>query len=319
LLAAPLGWRVLPERDAAARMRLDWIGLLLVMAALALVLQGLAHAAREGWDDAGTAMRLAGGVAASAAFLAWEWRHPAPVLNLRLFARPAFVAAGATIFLTGAAVYGSTWLAPLFVQLVQQYSPLEAGGMLLPAGVAMAVCFPLSGRLADRIDPRVLLVAGALMFAAAMAMLAEVAFATDAAWIVWALVLGRAAIGVSMPAANASAMAQAREKVAAAAPAATFLSQTGGALGVAALSALLQYRTAFHADALAAGIRESIVAPDELARIVWQSAQMLAFRDCFLAPAGLGLMLVPLGFMVPRGADRLNFTDRLKAALTLFR
>lgn len=320
VLAAALGWRMLPGREGAgSRARLDWPGLVLVMAALALVLQGLAHGAREGWEDAGTAMRLGGAVAAGAAFLAWEARHPAPVLNLALFARPAFCAAGATIFLTGAAVYGSTWLAPLFVQLVQHYSPLGAGEILAPAGVAMAVCFPLSGRLADRVDPRLLLVTGATMFAGAMAMLSEIGFATEAGWIVMALVLARAAIGISMPAANASAMTQANGMVAAAAPAATFLSQTGGALGVATLSALLQHRTAFHGDALAAGIRESEVDPVELGRVVWQSAQMLAFRDCFLAAAVAGLMLVPLGFMVPRRPDRSNFTDRLKATLTLFR
>lgn len=319
VIAAGLGWRMLPGRDAGARMRLDWVGLLLVMAGLALGLQGLAHGAREGWDDAGTTLRLAGGLAAMAAFLAWEWRHPAPVLDLRLFARPAFAAAGATIFLTGAAVYGSTWLVPLFVQLVQHYSPLGAGEMLLPAGVAMAVCFPLAGRLSDRVDPRVLLAAGAVMFTGAMAMLSDVAFATEAGWIVGALVLARAATGISMPSANASAMTHAGGMVAAAAPAATFLSQTGGALGVAMLSALLQYRTAFHGDALAAGIRETQVDAAELGRVVWQSAQMLAFRDCFLATAVVGFMLLPLGLMVPRRPDRTNFTDWFKPVLTLFR
>lgn len=319
LLAAALGWRLLPAREEAARTRLDWVGLVLVMAALGLALQGLAQGAREGWDDAGVTVRLAGAGLAALAFLAWEKRHPAPVLNLALFARPAFCAAGATIFLTGAAVYGSTWLAPLFVQLVQHYSPLGAGEILAPAGVAMAVCFPLSGRLSDRVDPRLLLVTGAMMFAGAMAMLSEVGFATEAGWIVLALALGRAAIGIGMPAANASAMTQAYGMVAAAAPAATFLSQTGGALGVATLSALLQHRSAFHADALAAGIRESSVEAAELGRIVWQTAQMLAFRDCFLATAAIGLMLAPLGFMVPRTPDRSNFIDRFKATLTLFR
>ena len=319
LLAASLAARWLPGREAGPRIRLDWVGLVLVMVALALVLQGLAHGAREGWDDAGTTARLVAGALVTLAFLAWELQHPAPVLNLRLFARPAFCAAGATIFLTGAAVYGPTWLAPLFVQLVQHYSPLGAGEILLPAGVAMALCFPLAGRLSDRVDPRTLLAAGAVIFGGGMWMLSEVGFATEAGWIVLALVMGRAAIGISMPAANASAMTQANGMVAAAAPAATFLSQTGGALGVATLSALLQHRIAFYGDALAAGIRESSLDPADLTRVVWQAAQMLAFRDCFLVTALLGLTLLPLALMVPRRADPSNFTDRLKAALTLFR
>jgi DHA2 family multidrug resistance protein len=321
VLAAPLGWRLLPARDLdAERMTLDWTGLALVMAALALVLQGLAHGSREGWDDPGTQLRLAGAAVAAMAFVVWEARHRQPVLNLRLFARPGFCAAGAAIFVTGAAVYGSTWLAPLFVQQVQHYSPSGAGDILLPAGLAMAVCFPLAGRLSDQVDTRVLLVAGAAMFAGSMMMLADVGMQTEFGAIATALALGRAGIGVIMPAANASAMRHASGMLASAAPAATFLSQTGGALGVALLSALLGQRTAFHGDALAPlvnfGVMDGNVAIEEASRAVWSAALMLSFRDCFMVTGLIALLLVPVGLMA---GDRSNFTDRLKRALTLFR
>lgn len=118
--AMVLGAWLLPRRESDARPSLDWIGLALVMLALALVLQGLALGGREGWDDAGVVARLWGGSGIAVAFLLWEARHPHPVLNLRLFAEPAFSAAAAVIFLTGAAVYGSTWLAPLCVQLSKE-------------------------------------------------------------------------------------------------------------------------------------------------------------------------------------------------------
>lgn len=334
----PLGlWR-LPGREPGARPRLDWVGLALVMADIALLLQGLAHGAREGWDDAGTALRLVGGGVALAAFLMWEARQPWPVLDLRLFRRPGFSAAGAAIFLTGAAVYGSTWLAPLFVQLAQHYAPMGAGEILLPAGVAMAVCFPLAGRLSDRMDTRLLMAAGALMFGASMLMLADVSAGTEYAVVASALALGRAGVGAVMPPANASAMRHAAGLLAQAAPAATFLSQTGGAMGVALLSALLQQRTAFHADALAPGVNAEealnllsaglqtaglvpgeadVAAIGQIARTIWSTAQMLAFRDCFLVTGLVGFLLLPIALLMP--ADRFNFTDRLKAALTLFR
>lgn len=321
LLAAPLGWRLLPPKDAAAaRIPLDWAGLALVMAALSLVLQGLAHGSREGWDDPGTQWRLAGSAALIVAFLAWEARHAQAVLNLRLFARPGFCAAGMAIFLTGAAVYGSTWLAPLFVQQGQHYSPAGAGEILLPAGLAMAVCFPLAGRLSDRVDTRLLLFSGAAMFACSMMMLADVGMQTEFGAIASALALGRAGIGVIMPAANASAMRHATGMLASAAPAATFLSQTGGALGVALLSALLAQRTAFHGDALTPLVNiaaaDGNLALPEASRTVWSAALLLGFRDCFLVTGLAGLALLPVGLMM---GDRSNFTDRLKRALTLFR
>lgn len=315
-IAIPLGLAFLPGRMGGARPKLDCLGLMLVIGALALVLQGLAHGHREGWDDAGTFARLFGAAVAALAFLAWESVHPFPVLNLKLFARPAFALAGLVIFATGVAVYGSTYLVPLFVQLVQHYSPTGAGEILAPAGVAMAVCFPLAGRLSDRVDARIMLGAGVLMFAASMWLLSDVSVATPFAAMAFAVALSRTGIATVMPAANASAMRQAQDMLAAAAPAATFLNQAGGALGVAILSALLQERAAFHAAAmqplinesngqaveaialLTRGMEESGLAPPaaaamagrELGGAVWASAQLLAFRDCFKA--------IALAFMV---------------------
>jgi len=123
-----------------------------------------------------------------------------------------------------------------------------------------------------------------------------------------------------MPAAHACAMRQAGGRLGAAAPAATFLSQTGGALGVAVLSALLAQRTVFHGDALLPVVNVSAfhveVGIEEVSRAVWSTALMLAFRDCFMVTALAGLALLPVAVL---SGDRTNFTDRLKRALTLFR
>jgi hypothetical protein len=54
----------------------------------------------------------------------------------------------------------------------------RAGEILLPAGVAMTACFPLSGRLSDRVDAQLPLAAGVMMFAASMWLLSDVAVFT---------------------------------------------------------------------------------------------------------------------------------------------
>jgi hypothetical protein len=158
------------------------------------------------------------------------------------------------------------------------------------------------------------------MFAASMWLLSDVAVATPFAAMAFAVALSRTGIATVMPAANASAMRQAHDMLAAAAPAATFLNQAGGALGVAILSALLQERAAFHALTLQPLINESngqaveamalltrgmeeaglapsaaaVMAGREIGGVVWASAQLLAFRDCFkaIALAFIALLLV---------------------------
>jgi MFS transporter, DHA2 family, multidrug resistance protein len=322
LLAAPLAFFFLPRRLGGGRgPRLDWQGLALVIGALTLTLNGLAEGHREGWDDTATIVRLGGAAAFWMAFLVWESRHPFPVLNLRLFANPGFALAGLVIMLTGLAVYGSTYLIPLFVQLMQHYSPTSAGQVLLPAGVAMMIGFPLAGRLSDHIDARLLLSAGVAMFGVSMLLLSgvstSVSFATMAGWIA----LSRFGIATVMPSAHGSAMRLVEPSMLAfAAPATTFLTQAGGALGLASLSVLLQERAAFHIDAVAPlvteknskamaaidALREGFLAMNlpandaeimsyrQVADAMWQGAQVLAFRDCFfvIALAFAALFLV---------------------------
>jgi DHA2 family multidrug resistance protein len=326
MLAIPLACVILPPRDLRAeRVSADWIGVALAIAAIALAIQGLAHGRREGWEDGGTVARLWLSLGAVIAFVGWEAQHPSPALDLRLFRRWGFCIAGLVIFASGAAIYSSTFLAPLFVQIVQHYSPTAAGEALIPAGLAMAVCFPLAGRLSDRVDARLLLCGGLGLFGASMMMLAEVAANTGFVTVAVALAMGRAGIGLTMPPANAMAMRQATGLLAQAAPAATFLSQTGGALGVALASVLLEERTAFHFDALrpmlneanaqvgqalaslqaelrASGVNASAadaLAVRQLGGAAWATSQLLAFRDCFLV-LGLGfLMLAPIAITLP--------------------
>jgi DHA2 family multidrug resistance protein len=158
-----------------------------VIVALALTLNGLAEGRREGWNDTASIVRLGGAVVAWVAVVMWESRHPFPILNLKLFANTGFALAGLVIMLTGLAVHGSTYLIPLFVQLMQHYSPTSAGQVLLTAGVAMMIGFPLAGRLSDHIDARLLISAGVAMFGVSMLLLSGVStsapFATMAAWI----------------------------------------------------------------------------------------------------------------------------------------
>jgi hypothetical protein len=137
---------------------------------------------------------------------------------------------------------------------------------------------------------------------------------------VW-VALSRFGIATLMPSAHGSAMRLVEPSMLPfAAPAATFLTQAGGALGVASLSVLLQERSAFHIDAMAplvsernaeamaaiTTLRENFLAMNlpandaeimsyrQIAGAMWQGAQVLAFRDCFcvIAVAFAALFLV---------------------------
>ena len=58
---------------------------------------------------------------------------------------------GLVAFIYGMALFGSTYLVPVFMQAALHLPPSQAGAVLLPAGIVLAVTIPLAGRLADRV------------------------------------------------------------------------------------------------------------------------------------------------------------------------
>jgi MFS transporter, DHA2 family, multidrug resistance protein len=322
LVGVALGWLFLPTRGSRGpRPRFDAPGFLLLVAAVGALLTGLASGQRHGWgsDEVVTELALAGLCAVG--FVLWELRAPAPMLDPRIFANRGFACASAVAFVYGAALFGTTYLAPLFVQLVQGYTPTRAGLLLMPAGLVMVVCFPVSGRIADRVAPSWPMAIGLAVFAASAWLMAgvdtDVPFWTLALWIL----LGRVGLSLAMPSMNTGALRALPPRfLGQGAGAINFARQFGGALGINGLSIVLEQHTQIHAQALAAtqdggnpvtlelrrmveamlaqeGVPETLRLAgfeDYLGRIVFAQAQMLAFRDSFTVAA-----IVCLAAVVP--------------------
>ena len=139
---------------------------------------------------------LAGALAALAAFIIRELIAGDPVLDVRLFARPAFAAGGAIVALQNLAMYSTLFLLPFFLAA----NPASTGRMLVLFTAAMVLASPLGGRASDAVGARAIAVAGALV-------------ATGGAWmfvdgtnLVAALVLMGAGIGIATSPSQAAAM-----------------------------------------------------------------------------------------------------------------
>jgi MFS family permease len=168
-----LTWRFVPEsRDETASGPLDWLGSALAVAALGALAYGLT-ALSDG--SAGTPIALAAmalGIAGLAAFWSAERRAANPVMPLDLFRSRPFLAANIlTLFLYGA-LAGVLFLLP-FDLIERRGMPASAVGLtLLPFGLVIGILSRFAGSLSDRYGARTFLVAGSLLVAAAMAILA---------------------------------------------------------------------------------------------------------------------------------------------------
>ena len=133
---------------------------------------------------------------ALAAFVIHERRTPDPVLDVRLFTRPAFAAGSTIVALQNLAMYSLLFLIPFFIGR----DPAATGRTLLLFTGAMVLASPAGGRLSDAIGSRSVAIAGALAATAGAAL-----FVTGGS-LVPALILLGAGIGIATSPSQAAAM-----------------------------------------------------------------------------------------------------------------
>jgi len=174
LLAIPLALRRL-EESYGPRAPLDLPGLALVTSAALGLVWGLVRGSSAGWASPEVAGTLVAGGLLLLAFIGRELRTRAPMLPMRLFASRGFSAGNAAVFLWNASLTGAIFFMAQFQQASLGQDPLGAGLRLLPWGAAPFLIAPWTGRLADRIGERPLVVSGLLLQAAGFAWIAAVA------------------------------------------------------------------------------------------------------------------------------------------------
>ena len=98
----------------------------------------------------------------------WEMSHRNPAVDLRMVASRQFGACFLVMLATGAILLATTQFLPQLVQQDFGYTATWAGLMLSPGGlVTMAMMFVV-GRLAAKVQPKYLIVAGAVIVALSM-------------------------------------------------------------------------------------------------------------------------------------------------------
>jgi MFS transporter, DHA2 family, multidrug resistance protein len=240
-----LGARTLPRRASRTPLPFDWIGTALFLAALAALLNVPVLGHRQGFLSAAAIGCMAGAVALGALFIAWERRAAVPLLPIRLFRHRHFANAAVVAFAYGVGLFGSTYLVPVFAQDIAHYSAAEAGYLLVPPGIALAFAIAIGGRLTDRLHPAPILVFGLALFALSSLLLAFAGAGTGFWLLALWLVIGRAGLGMLIPALNVGAVQSLEgSELAYASSAVNFVRQLGGAIGVNLLAVMLEWRSA---------------------------------------------------------------------------
>ena len=152
-------FRLVPELPTSAH-RYDYLGIFLSAVGMFCLVFGVQQGSEKDWS--GTYIGLiAAGVVILAIFVWWQSRvRTEPLVPLRLFANRNFSVGNLAITTMGFVVAGTMVPLMMFLQMVMGLSAIESGLVLVPMAVVSGILAPFVGRLADRVDPRVLTLAG---------------------------------------------------------------------------------------------------------------------------------------------------------------
>jgi MFS family permease len=241
-----LASRLLPSARAQGRHEgpghLDWRGLLMLSPGLALVVFGLSEVSTHGSITVARLLPVLAGLVLVAAFAVRAWRAGEPIVDVRLFEERGFAAAGVTVFIVGASLFGALLLLPLYFQIARDLSPLQAGLLIAPQGLGAALGMNRAGRLTDRIGGGPVVVAGLLMLMVGTIVFTQLTPGTPYWLLEISLVVRGLGLGFSMMPAMAAAYATLeRSQVPRATPMLNVLQRVGGSLGTAVLAVVLQH------------------------------------------------------------------------------
>jgi DHA2 family multidrug resistance protein-like MFS transporter len=240
VLVALAASAVLLTRRAGDKSRpWDLIGSIQVMVGLVGMTYAIKEAGRRdpSWEMAGVALVI--GLVAMALFIRRQRSSAAPLIDFSLFANPRFSAGVATALVASAALIGVELVFSQRLQLVLNYSPLEAGLLILPIPIASFFAGPLTGLALPRLGGERVLWGSLLLTGLALAVFLAIHNGPTEFWLAALAVMGFG-VGASMTAASTVIMLSAPEDRAGMAASVEEVSfELGGALGIALLGSLM--------------------------------------------------------------------------------
>jgi predicted MFS family arabinose efflux permease len=235
---------VLPHRH------FDLAGASTVTAGLMLLVYALTRATSDGWGATTTPALLVTSVALLLAFVAIEFRSRAPLLPLRIFRMRTLSAANATIAVVGAGAFSEFFLLTLYMQDVLLFSPVQTGAAFAALALATVVASNVAQAVVGRVGVRPVLTSGLLALSLSAALLSRVPveghYFRD---LFPAFLLGGLGLGVSFVSATIGSLTGVRPSDSGVASGLVNTSrQIGGAIGLAAISAVAAASTSSYVD-----------------------------------------------------------------------
>jgi EmrB/QacA subfamily drug resistance transporter len=228
------------SRAELAHRHFDVAGAVSITGGLMLLVYAMTRATTDGWGSPATLALLGSSLALVLAFVAIERRSRSPLLPLRIFRSRTLTAANATMAIVGAVAFSEFFLLTLYLQDVLGYSAVESGTAFAAFALSVVAVSNLAPGIVGRFGVRTTLTAGLLASALSVAYLTRLPVHGHYFWDLFpGFVLGGAGMALSfVPVTIASLTGVERADAGVASGLVNTSRQIGGAVGLAAASAI---------------------------------------------------------------------------------
>jgi DHA2 family multidrug resistance protein len=280
VLAGFLTWRLVPEPAHEAEHEtetVDWWGLAFLILGIGALQVMLERGESKDWFESREIVAEAILAAIGVVCFIWhELRTDHPIVDLRIL-RNRQLAVGVTFaVLLGFALYSSVFALPVFLQNVVQYTAWDTGKVILPGAISSAIAMAVVGRIASKVDARLLITTGVLMFLCSMWMHYHFTIETGLSDMFWPMVLRGFGIGlVFVPLTGATVADLTPGQIPQGTGLFNLSRQLGGSFGIAVTATLLSRFTDHARSALSAHLTASDAATRGWLDAVTRSMQHL--------------------------------------------
>jgi len=255
---------------------IDYQGIALLAVSVGAIQYVLEHGQREDWFDSRFITSLVViGVVGMVALLWRELTTDHPVIDFRVMRHRQMWVGTILGVVMGVGLYAMSFTLPVFLQTNLHMTAEQTGLTLLPGAIATAISMAVVGRLTNRIDPRLLITSGALIFAWAAWQLAHITGESGQSDFFWPLIWRGIGLGLMFVPVTTITLAElSAAELGQGTGLYNFFRQLGGSFGIAVIATLVaRYTSQFRAIL---GEHIGVTDPASLARLSMLTRGMIA-------------------------------------------
>ena len=314
-LAFIFGNIVMPKSKTSKTLTFDWLGMFFITLCLSSFLAAIADGQRQGWDSNYILSLFIISFLTALSFIYTQINRKNRLLDFRLFKNKVYFCGILITFCTSMGNFGAIYAVPIFAQIIQNLSPIDAGFMMFPASIVTLLCLPAISFYSNRIVSRDACIFGLLLFSLGLYPLVSADVNTPYLFMICFAAISRIGIGINNPFLGKVTISEIPpEQLQSAISVMNFFRILGTAIGTSIWVVFLERRASIHSTNLInTQTAANTTSTDTLAKL-----QFLLEIEGIRELQGLQLSLQFIGALIHKEALTLAYQDGFVLLLGIF-